>query len=117
MIKNSLSENLIASQMAALSNPVRLRILRWLAQHEQCQCKDVVDAFPLAQSTVSQHLKVLTEAGLVSVELKLPKSHYRIDRGALAALRQSLDGFVEACCEDGSCKSTEIKSGNNTPGR
>jgi len=49
----------------ALSHPVRIGILRILKGREECYCGDLCDEFPLAQSTVSQHLKVLREAGLI----------------------------------------------------
>lgn len=87
-----------AEQMAALAHPARLKILRWLARHEHCRCKQVVDALPLAQSTVSQHLKVLVEAGLVSTKRHGTASHFLINRPALDALGQSTGVFVEACC-------------------
>ena len=50
----------------ALGHPARVRILRLLVRRETCVCGDIVDELPLAQSTVSQHLKVLKEAGLVN---------------------------------------------------
>ena len=61
----SMTEGAIAARLSALAHPARLAILRHLsARHCSC-CKDVVQSVELAQSTVSQHLKVLVEAGLV----------------------------------------------------
>lgn len=88
-----------ARQMSALGHPARLKILRWLARYEKCRCKDVVDVLPLAQSTVSQHLKVLTDAGLVKAELARPSSHYCLDRQALSDLAAATGLFAEICCE------------------
>ena len=61
----ALTEDAIAAKLAALSHPARLAILRHLSMHDCACCKDVVERIDLAQSTVSQHLKVLVEAGLV----------------------------------------------------
>lgn len=87
-----------ADQMAALSHPARLKILRWLARHSHCQCKQVCEALPLAQSTVSQHLKVLVEAGLVHAERRGTASHFIINHSALDALGRSTGLFIKACC-------------------
>jgi len=93
----SRSDEILARQLAALAHPVRLTILRALACSEKACCKDVVDRLPLAQSTVSQHLKVLSEAGLVKVDRRRPHSHYRLDREALAGLGTRLSDFAGAC--------------------
>ncbi|WP_437344289.1 ArsR/SmtB family transcription factor [Mesorhizobium marinum] len=83
---------------AALSHPARITILRHLARAESCCCGDVVEKLDLAQSTVSQHLKVLVDAGLVIFEPDRRRSRYRIDREALAAFSQSVDTLVKSCC-------------------
>jgi DNA-binding transcriptional ArsR family regulator len=83
---------------AALSHPARIKILRHLAAHDCCCCGDVVQKLDLAQSTVSQHLKVLVEAGLVIFEPDRRRSRYRVDREALAAFSQSVDKLVKSCC-------------------
>lgn len=88
----------LASRFAALSHPARIEILRHLASHDCCCCGDVVKKLDLAQSTVSQHLKVLVEAGLVSFEPDRQRSRYRIDRQALAALSNSVETLVKSCC-------------------
>ncbi len=88
----------LALRLGALAHPARLRILRHLAEEECCCCKDVVHRLDLAQSTVSQHLKVLVEAGLVSMETAGQRSHYRIDRTALAGLAGSMDDLIKTCC-------------------
>ena len=64
----------VAARLAALSHPARLAIVRRLAAADACCCKDVVRHLDLAQSTVSQHLKVLVQAGLVIYEPTRPRS-------------------------------------------
>lgn len=90
-----------ALQYAALAHPARLEILRCLARHpdRHCKCKDVVCKLPLAQSTVSQHLKVLVEAGLVTAKHSRPASQYSLDMDALAELGQSTRRLIDTCCK------------------
>lgn len=90
--------NRLAAGFAALSHPARIEILQHLAREESCCCGDVVQKFDLAQSTVSQHLKVLVAAGLVLFEADRRRSRYRIDREALSALAQSADTLMKSCC-------------------
>jgi ArsR family transcriptional regulator, arsenate/arsenite/antimonite-responsive transcriptional repressor len=88
----------LAARMAALSHPARIEIVRHLARAESCCCRDVVQKFDLAQSTVSQHLKILVEAGLVTFTPDRQRSRYQIDHEALAELSDSLAGLVSSCC-------------------
>ncbi len=74
----------------ALGNPVRLEILHQLAGCNRCICSDIVAALPLAQSTVSQHLKVLKEAGLIRGEIEGPATCYCIDYEALDWLKHKV---------------------------
>ena len=80
-----------AEQMAALAwaiaHPARVRIVRLLISRNACVCGEIVDEMPLAQSTVSQHLKILKEAGLVQGEVDGPKVCYCINPEKLAALK------------------------------
>lgn len=94
------NDKLIAGQLAALGHPVRIGIIRHLSTIEACCCKDVVHKFDLAQSTISQHLKVLVEAGLVRLTPQNKHSRYEVDREALAALSVTLGGFFTACCKE-----------------
>ena len=71
----------------ALSHPARLSIVRILMERRQCVCGDLIDELPLAQATVSQHLKVLKEAGIVVGEVSGPATCYCLSPGALAALQ------------------------------
>ncbi|HLE13336.1 MAG TPA: metalloregulator ArsR/SmtB family transcription factor [Anaerolineales bacterium] len=83
----------LARMFKALGNPVRLEILRKLSDCNSCICGDIVDALPLAQSTVSQHLKVLKEAGLIRGEIEGPATCYCIDQEGLDWLKSKLPQF------------------------
>ncbi len=71
----------------AVGHPARVQILRLLVRREACICGDIVDELPLAQSTVSQHLKVLKEAGLVRGDIDGPRVCYCIEPRALRRLK------------------------------
>jgi ArsR family transcriptional regulator len=72
----------------AIAHPARVRILRILLARSECVCGELVEQLPLAQSTVSQHLKVLKEAGLVQGEVDGPKVCYCINPAVLARLKE-----------------------------
>lgn len=82
-----------AERLKALGHPVRLAIVRALAEESCCCCADVCSRLPLAQSTVSQHLKVLKEAGLVSFRRDGVRSSYVLNPAGLVALRADLDAI------------------------
>lgn len=69
----------LADFAKVLGHPARIAILTVLAQREECNCGDLVLDLPLAQSTVSQHLKALKEIGLIRGTIDGPKSRYCID--------------------------------------
>jgi ArsR family transcriptional regulator len=71
----------------ALGHPARVRILRHLSRRQGCLCGDIVDVLPLAQSTVSQHLKILKEARLIRGEVDGPRVCYCIEPETLARLK------------------------------
>lgn len=77
----------LATLAKALGHPARVAILRLLMRRETCMCGEIVDELPLAQSTVSQHLKQLKEAGLIRGEIDGPRVCYCIEPGAVAQLR------------------------------
>jgi len=89
----------MADVFAALANPVRIVILRHVANHADCGCKDITDVLPLAQSTVSQHLKVLIEAKLVHVETIPPRSRYRVNEALLRDVSDTTSHFLNSCCD------------------
>ena len=89
----------------AMGHPARLRIVRLLAQRQTCICGEVVDELPLSQSTVSQHLKVLKDAGLIVGEVEGPAVCYCLAPGALSSLHEavaklSADAGQHTCCSD-----------------
>ena len=71
----------------ALAHPARVRILRILLQRATCICGEIVDELPLAQSTVSQHLKILKESGLVMGEVDGPKVCYCVNPAVIERLK------------------------------
>jgi DNA-binding transcriptional ArsR family regulator len=90
----------LAAKLAAISHPARIEILRHLSSQGCCCCKDVVDTLDLAQSTVSQHLKVLVSSGLVRYAPDRQRSLYAIDRDAAASLFQAVSTLLETCCAE-----------------
>lgn len=73
----------LAAFAKAIGHPARVKILRILARQEECICGDVAAELPLAQSTVSQHLKILKTAGLIQGEIDPPRVRYCIAPWAL----------------------------------
>jgi ArsR family transcriptional regulator len=71
----------------AVAHPARVRIIRLLASREACVCGEIVDRLPLAQSTVSQHLKILKKSGLIQGEVDGPKVCYCINPQKLQKLK------------------------------
>jgi ArsR family transcriptional regulator len=84
----------------ALGHPARIDILRVLARRTACVCGEIVDELPLAQSTVSQHLKVLKEAGLIQGTIDGPRTCYCLDAAAIAAAGEALSAFFAALQAD-----------------
>ncbi len=81
----------LARLCKALGHPARLAILRYLAgRRGTCTCGDIVDQPPLAQSTVSQHLRVLKEAGLIVGEIEPPRVCYCINERGLEELKRAV---------------------------
>lgn len=77
----------LAALAKAVGHPARVQILRLLVRRESCICGDIVDELPLAQSTVSQHLKVLKEAGLIRGDIDGPRVCYCVEPQALRRLK------------------------------
>ncbi|MFO0879768.1 MAG: metalloregulator ArsR/SmtB family transcription factor [Gemmataceae bacterium] len=72
----------------AIAHPARVRILRILIARQACICGELVDQMNLAQSTVSQHLKILKESGLVQGEIDGPKVCYCVNPVGMARLKE-----------------------------
>lgn len=91
----------LALSCKALSHPARLAILRTLALRGSCICGEIVDVMPLSQATVSQHLKILKDAGLISGKIDGQRSCYCLNTEAIKDLREKfghLFGSLENCC-------------------
>ncbi len=87
------SDTQLAELAKAIGHPMRVAILRILSRTEGCVCGDLVAMLPIAQSTVSQHLKILKEAGLVQGEIDGPRTCYCIDPEGLRRLRVHVAGL------------------------
>lgn len=93
----------MATVFAALSNPARIDILKHIAMHRHCGCKEITQVLPLAQSTVSQHLKVLIDAGIIFMEVVPPRSQYQVNQQLLKDMALSTSTFLDSCCEGKCC--------------
>jgi DNA-binding transcriptional ArsR family regulator len=102
----TIEEQKLAAFAKALSHPARIAILKVLAEKNECICGEIVEVLPLAQSTVSQHLKELKEAGLIKGEVSGPKSCYCINWASIEEIIADF-GFLfgkmkadnkKACC-------------------
>jgi ArsR family transcriptional regulator len=86
-VEGSAADEELADLSKAVGHPARVAILRLLARREACICGDIVDELPLAQSTVSQHLKVLKEAGLIRGDIDGPRVCYCVEPRTLRRLK------------------------------
>jgi ArsR family transcriptional regulator len=82
----------LAARFKALADPTRVAIVNRLACCDECCVCDLNDAFDLSQPTISHHLKVLREAGLVESSRRGTSAFYRLVPGAVRELRQTLGG-------------------------
>ena len=88
------SEDEALAQLAnALGHPARVAIVRLLQQRESCICGEIVEVLPLAQSTVSQHLKVLKEAGWIQGEVDGPRVCYCLNPATLTKFQALLESL------------------------
>lgn len=97
------SELALADFAKALGHPARVAILKVLAERKTCICGEIVEVMPLAQSTVSQHLKELLKAGLISGTVDGPKSCYCINWENFARFESTFRAFFDGaqaqrCC-------------------
>jgi ArsR family transcriptional regulator len=83
----------LATLCKALGHPVRMEIIRQLRALDRCVCSDLVERLPVAQSTVSQHLKVLKQAGLIKGEVAGPCTCYRLDHQAIEAFKTLIEAL------------------------
>jgi DNA-binding transcriptional ArsR family regulator len=91
----SAKENRLAKYAKALAHPARIAILQLLAGRQTCVCGDIVDELPLSQSTVSQHLKELKDAGLIKGEIEGTRVCYCIDEKEWKSAQQWINQLFD----------------------
>lgn len=99
----TVKENKIASYAKALAHPARVAIIQMLLKSQTCQCGDIVDELPLSQSTVSQHLKELKNAGLIKGEIEGVKTCYCIDEKEWQLAKQYLGSLLDTQVANKNC--------------
>jgi DNA-binding transcriptional ArsR family regulator len=82
----------------ALSHPARIKILKILTEMNVCMCGDIVEQLPLAQATVSQHLKELKRVGLIQGDIEGPKVCYCVNSQTLQKAKKELDKLFSIVC-------------------
>lgn len=98
-------QNEIASILKAIAHPARIAILEYLVKVDACICGDIVNELPLAQPTVSQHLKELKNAGLIKGSIEGTSICYCVDKATVARIQtyffgiaSKLDSKADQCC-------------------
>lgn len=92
-IQTEIDSNEFAKICKALSHPARIRIVEHLTAIDKCICGDIVNILPLAQSTVSQHLKALKDSGIVKGEIEGPKTCYCLDHTVLEKFKRMAESL------------------------
>ena len=92
-VQGDAADEELAALTKALAHPVRVQIIRLLTLRESCVCGDIVKELPLAQSTVSQHLKVLKDVGLIRGEIDGPRTCYCLEPRTLRRLKALVGGL------------------------
>jgi ArsR family transcriptional regulator len=93
------NEERLSRMLKALGNPVRFQIIKKLAEKQMCITGEIVEFTTLAQSTVSQHLKVLREAGLIKGEVEGPATCYCLDTNGITWLKNQIENWLPGCCQ------------------
>ena len=103
--KNEFNEKLVrAADLArAISHPARIAILQTLAEKNTCICGEIVEIMPLAQSTVSQHIRELKKAGLIQGEIDGPRSCYCINHECIDEIKKLFQEFTDSIGKDRCC--------------
>lgn len=91
-------QNHMATIAKALGHPARIAIMEFLMDKGVCYCGDIVEELPLSQSTVSQHLKALKEAGVLKGEVEGSSRCYCVDTKVCMAFKTMLDRFLSRNC-------------------
>ncbi|MCP3930163.1 MAG: winged helix-turn-helix transcriptional regulator [Bacteroidetes bacterium] len=101
--KFSEMQNELALIAKALGHPARIAILQYLTRVNQCICGDLVDEIPLAQATISQHLKALKIAGIIHGNVDGPSVCYCINEERWEFVQDALNSFFNAYPPDDNC--------------
>jgi len=96
-------QNQIATIAKALGHPARIAIIEYLMSVNQCICGDIVNELPLAQPTVSQHLRELKNAGVIKGEIEGNSICYCIDEKALVILKEYFGIIIAKLMKDKCC--------------
>ena len=99
----TVKDNKIAKYAKALSSPARVAILQLLIKKQSCVCGDIVDELPLSQSTISQHLKELKEAGLIKGDIDGAKVCYCIDEVEWGNAKTYIASLFESYTKNTKC--------------
>ncbi|HWY97595.1 MAG TPA: metalloregulator ArsR/SmtB family transcription factor [Bacteroidia bacterium] len=99
----TMKDNKISLYAKALAHPARVAILQILLKKQACICGDIVDEIPLSQSTVSQHLKELKEAGLIKGEIEGKKVCYCINEEEWENAKNYMAAFFKSVVNKGNC--------------
>jgi DNA-binding transcriptional ArsR family regulator len=99
----TVKDNKLARYAKALGHPARVAILNLLIKKQACICGDIVDELPLSQSTISQHLKELKEAGLIKGNIDGVKVCYCIDEREWENAKQYFNNLFESFKASGCC--------------
>ena len=100
----TIQQNRVAELAKAFAHPARVAILQLLAEKKACVCGDLVDELPLAQATVSQHLKELKRIGIIKGDIDPPRVCYCINEPVWEEARQLFGHVLDAfpvshnCC-------------------
>jgi ArsR family transcriptional regulator len=92
-LDESQTDETLAKLSWAIAHPARVKLLRILIARSSCVCGELVELMPLSQSTVSQHLKILKDAGIVQGEIDGPKVCYCVNQKGLAVLKALINGL------------------------
>ncbi len=87
---NTMNEDKFALICKALGHPSRIRIMEYLKKADRCICGKIVEILPLAQSTVSQHLKILKDAGLIKGEVEGLNTCYCLEHEMLKQFKETV---------------------------
>ncbi len=91
--KTEMSTEQIAKIFKALGHPTRVKIVEHLITINTCVCGEIVDIFPFSQSTISQHLKLLKESGIVCGEVEGPKTYFCVDKTILKQFKDYISNM------------------------